>query len=235
MDDPILQACHEIHAGLRGRYDREAVRDYLREAFRLNIEERNAERGETVSRSVINDQVEQGAAEVEKVLWESLDSALAMGIKALMMTAASVYLPPIAQRIGAPESKVREEQEAKRNVRNQIIKVVLTPWLEQFSPLFSHAGRPPTGDDQKEWEASAKEEELETLRAALDEIVEVWAKKEDAPKMTLAKLGGEMGRRGHAMSPSTLKRKLRKLDEDMESIKLRIEQKRLKIIGGGIT
>ena len=50
MDDPILRVAREIHAALEGRYDREAVRDYLREAFRQNIKERNAERGRVVAR-----------------------------------------------------------------------------------------------------------------------------------------------------------------------------------------
>jgi hypothetical protein len=219
MDNPTKRALNEIRSSLKGRYDREVVRAYLREDFRLNIEKRNAERGETVSRAVIDAQVEQGAAEVEKIIWDGLDSALAMGVKALWMTAASVYLQPIAQRIGASESKVREAQEAKKDVRDQIVNAVLTPWLERFSPLFSQAGRPPKSDDQKEREASEKEQELEALRVAIDEIIEEWTKKEDQPEISAAILREKLRRKGFSMGARTLTRRLGELGMTMQRVK----------------
>jgi hypothetical protein len=167
MDDPIRRALREIGASLKGRYDREAVREYLREAFRQNIEERNAETGEIVSRAVIDEQVEQGASEFEKVIWEGLDSALAMGINALMMTAGSVYLPTVGRRVEASESKVREQMHAKSVVRDQIIDTLLDPWLEQFSPLFSHSGRPPNNLGNEELDKE-REQFIQDLIAAIE-------------------------------------------------------------------
>lgn len=156
MDDTLLRACREISANLEARYDREAVRDCLRESLRQNIEKRNAESGEKASRAVIDEEVSLGSAEIEEVVWEGLVGALEMGIKALMMTAASVYLVPVARQINAAESKVREQMDAKSHVRDAIVEALLDPWLERFASRFSRAGRPPS--DLDDWELDRERE-----------------------------------------------------------------------------
>jgi hypothetical protein len=226
MDDPVQFLGREILSSLEGRYDREVVRSYLRKYFKQTIREQDDVRGVTRDEAEINVRARRGAAEIEGLIWEHLDSALAMGIKSLIFATAAVYLPLLGRQLGVPEREIREWMEAKSEISDLIAKGMLDPWLERFSPLFSHAGRPLKGEDQKERESSEKEKELKTLRAALDEIVEVWAKKEDAPKMTIAILHREMDKRDHAMSFSTLKRRLSEIDENMKSINHHIEEKK---------
>src|SRR5262245_46169146 len=226
MDDPILRVAREIHAALEGRYDREVVREYLRKIFRQQIKVRYAESGRVRKRAEINAGAERGAAEVEKVIWEGLDSALGMGIKALMIAAATVYLPAVGRQTGEAESKVREQMDAKDAVSDEIVKIALNPWLEQFATLFSHAGRPPKGEDRREREANEREIELETLRAIIDEIIAEWTEKKNAPNMTAAILRKELGKRKRELSARTLTRRLGELGESMDSIKDRIKKSR---------
>ena len=175
---------------------------------------------------MIDAQVEQGVSEVEKIIWEELNSALTLAIKALLMTAAAIYLPQVARRINAAESKVREQMDAKRQFRDVIVNTLFDPWLERFSPLFSQAGRPRKSDDQKQREARDKRKTLEMLRRNIDQIVEEWAAKKSRPKMTGRILCKELEKKGQKMGLRTLNRRLRDMDESVDSIKSRIEKSR---------